>query len=368
LTKITDNVSEDFEDFFENSLCGYVTASAEGIIIRANARMAGWLACDMEALKGKRFSDVLTIGGKIYYETHLWPLLRMQGFFDEVALELSGTNNVKLQVLVNAFERRNGEGEPQLIRFTIFKASDRRVYEQNLKDAKAAAETNLSNALHLSVLREQFIAILGHDLRNPLGTIVAGIGALSRTVTNPAESKIIAVLGKSAARMTELISNIMDFARTRLGEGIVLDRQPVLLEPFLQHIVDEIKAIWPDRVIETSFALDKPVDCDPSRMTQLLSNLLANALTHGAANAVVSVSAHFTGGEFELAVCNSGNPIPAEHLEHLFEPFYRESSHRSQNGLGLGLYIASQISHAHNGQLTATSTTEQTCFTFRMAG
>ena len=82
-------LQEDFEDFFENSRCGFLTTNSRGEILRSNSRLAGWLGYAAENLKGVRFSELLTIGGKIYCETHLFPLLRMQGFFDEVALELA---------------------------------------------------------------------------------------------------------------------------------------------------------------------------------------------------------------------------------------------------------------------------------------
>ena len=88
MTTAENNLQEDFENFFESALCGFITADANGIIVRANKKFAGWIGYSTNELKGKRFSELLAVGGKIYYETHLWPLLRMQGFFDEVVLEL----------------------------------------------------------------------------------------------------------------------------------------------------------------------------------------------------------------------------------------------------------------------------------------
>ena len=210
-TKDTLHMQENFEDFFAHSLSGHVIADAEGKILRINQRLADWLGCDGSAAVGQRFSDLLTVGGKIYYETHLWPLLRMQGFFDEVALELGCANNVKLPVLVNAYERRDEKNSPQFIRLTVFKATDRRIYEQNLRDARSAAEINLTNAIQLSTLREQFIAVLGHDLRNPLGAIITGISLLGMEDLEPDQAKIVQVISRSAQRMNELINNVMDF-------------------------------------------------------------------------------------------------------------------------------------------------------------
>ena len=134
----------------------------------------------------------------------------------------------------------------------------------------------------------------------------------------------------------------------------------------LCHVVAELRTAWRERVIETEFRLAEPVDCDAPRLSQILSNLLANALTHGAPDGPVHVNAFLEGNVFELSVSNKGKPISSATLERLFQPFTREDVRSSQNGLGLGLYIASEIARAHKGELTVISTVEVTRFTFRM--
>lgn len=357
----------DLADIFEHALTGYAIADPQGRLIKINKTLAGWLGYKPEEIPDKRFSDLLSIGGRIYYETHLWPLLRMQGYFDEVAVELCCGKSSRMPVLINALERRDAAGQPLLIWFTVFKATDRHTYEQNLKEAKASLEISLANAQQVTTLREQFIAILGHDLRNPLGSILAGTSILSKSELPDNEQRIIDVVYRSSLRMAELINNIMDFARTRLGEGIVANRQPSFMEPVLMQVVEELKTIYPNRQIETSFNLKEPVLCDGPRVAQLLSNLVANAIMHGYPDTPVHVSASRSDSMFEMMVCNKGDQIPANMLEKLFEPFTRESHRPSQNGLGLGLYIASQIARAHKGEITATSSKEETCFLFRIS-
>jgi sigma-B regulation protein RsbU (phosphoserine phosphatase) len=361
------SLHEDFEDFFENSLSGLLITTAKGEVLRGNSRIASWLGRSTEDLKGVRFSELLTIGGQIYFETHLSPLLRIQGFFDEVALELACQGGERLPVLVNAYERRDHNGNPQFIRLTVYKATDRRLYEENLRYARTAAEDRLADEQATSVLREQFIAVLGHDLRNPLGVITTGTAMLlARSTPNTRDARLFSLMKDSSERMAELIDNIMDFARGRLGGGMILNRQLVYLEPVLCHVVAELRTARPERIIETEFRLVEPIDCDAPRLSQMLSNLLANALTHGAPDGAVHVNAFLEGNVFELSVSNSGKPISPEALERLFLPFTRENVRSSQNGLGLGLYIASEIARAHNGELTVVSTEEVTRFTFRM--
>jgi sigma-B regulation protein RsbU (phosphoserine phosphatase) len=362
------SVEDDFEDFFENSLCGFLTTNAKVEILRGNSRIANWLGYSTEDLKGIHFSELLTIGGKIYCETHLLPLLRMQGFFDEVALELACQSGERVPVLVNAYERRDQNGKPLFIRVTVYKATDRRLYEDNLRYARRVAETKLADEQATSVLREQFIAVLGHDLRNPLLAITGGAAMLlARSSLSERDASLVSLMKDSGARMAELIDNIMDFARGRLGGGMMLNREPVLLEPVLCHVVEELRTTWPERVIETDFRLTEPIDCDAPRLSQILSNLLANALTHGSPDGPILVNAFLGGDVFELSVTNSGKPISPQTLERLFQPFTREDVRSSQNGLGLGLYIASEISRAHKGELTVASTGEITRFTFRMS-
>lgn len=216
-------------------------------------------------------------------------------------------------------------------------------------------------------LREQFIAVLGHDLRNPLASISAGARILDRTAQTEKEHQVIAMMQTTVMRMAGLIDDVLDLARGRLGGGIGLNRdQGKPLEPVLVGVVDELRLASPGRVIHADFKIDRPVNCDRSRLGQLLSNLVGNALTHGASSKPVFVHGETRGESFELWVSNVGQPIPeAAAMEKLFEPFFR-GNHASRQGLGLGLYIASQIAKAHGGALTVSSTTDETRFTFTM--
>lgn len=359
-------LQEDFEDFFENSLCGYVTVNLKGNVIRCNTRLANWLYYNKEEIKDKRFSGLLAIGGRMYYETHLAPLLRLQGFFDEIELELIAKTGDRLPFLVNGYERRDAEGNPLFIRLTIFKAAERRTYEENLRYAKTEAETSLSAERQIATLREQFIAVLGHDLRNPLSGIEGGAAMLLDTATNDQTRAIGRMIKRSASRMAELVENIMDFARVRLGGGLHLDKQLIQIEPIVTHVVDELRSGYGSRKIETHYSISDAVACDSARISQLLSNLVANALTHGLPDGVIHVYAVTTEEDFEISVSNAGKPIDKESLGNLFEPFKRERISPSKQGLGLGLYISSEIARAHGGTLSVVSDANETRFTFRM--
>ena len=165
--------------------------------------------------------------------------------------------------------------------------------------------------------------------------------------------------------MAELINNIMDFARARMGSGIAVNRTPTDLEPILRHVVNEIAIVWPGRLIETDFNFTKFVDCDGPRIAQLVSNLVANALTHGTSDTPVIVRASNEMNLFELSVSNQGMPISELAIGKIFLPFSREEHRPSEQGLGLGLFIASEIARAHLGELLVRSDNKETCFTLR---
>ena len=162
-------------------------------------------------------------------------------------------------------------------------------------DANARLTTSeavLLREREVSDLREHFIAVLGHDLRNPLAAISAGAELLLTTPLNRRASRMVNVIQASVKRMSGLIDDVMDFARGRLGSGLVLTRDgSTSVKPILDQVIEELRSTRADRAIETEFALDEPVNCDPVRIAQLLSNLLGNALTHGAPDQPIRVGA-----------------------------------------------------------------------------
>jgi signal transduction histidine kinase len=233
-------------------------------------------------------------------------------------------------------------------------------------DRLASSEANLLDSRKTADLREQFIAVLGHDLRNPLTAIIAASEMLEKTPLTERGERFTRLIQASADRISGLINNMLDFARGRLGGGLSVDRKPDALEPVLAQVIAELRASWPDRAIDAEILLTEPINSDSGRIAQLLSNLLANALTYGKADSPISVRATTRKRAFELSVANAGEPIPLSAQEHLFQPFFRAASQPGEAGLGLGLYIASEIAKAHGGSLTVSSSSVETRFTFRM--
>jgi hypothetical protein len=235
--------------------------------------------------------------------------------------------------------------------------------EERLANAEAA----LLSAHEGAELRDQFIAVLGHDLRNPLASIDGGARLLLKTPLDDKAADLVGMMQNSVRRMAGLIDDVLDFARGRLGGGFDIERRhdPALGDT-LEQVVAELRVANAERLILADLGPDLCGECDSRRVAQLASNLLANALTHGAPGEPIRLTARNHAGAFELSVSNQGEPIPPEAMDRLFQPFSRASVRPNQQGLGLGLYIASEIARAHGGGLGVTSDATETRFTFTM--
>lgn len=231
----------------------------------------------------------------------------------------------------------------------------------------ALAEATLLEERKTAEMREQFIAVLGHDLRNPITAISNSAKLLQQMPLEQTGIRLANVINNSSHRIVGLIDNVLDFARGRMGSGMMLNKKLIEVPAnLLNQVVNEHRMVYPESVIETNFTFKDPVYCDPSRISQLFSNLLTNAIIYGQPNTPVQVEAGNEQGEFTLSVTNKGNPISADTLSRIFKPFSRGDMKSGKNGLGLGLFISSEIAAAHNGILEVNSTNEQTTFTLRI--
>jgi sigma-B regulation protein RsbU (phosphoserine phosphatase) len=359
--------SEVLSDLYDYAPCGYVTLMPDGRIGRANATVASWLDIPVQELVGTKFRERLTMPGRILFETHLLPALRMHGEVGEIAVDLLTGASEKLSVFVSANERRADDDALEFTRVIIFKATDRRTFERTLVQSRAEAFKGLADEKATGALREQFIAVLGHDLRNPLASVEAGLRMVSQEPLSSKQARLVNLMQASAQRMSKLIDDVLDLARGQLGNGLTLSIDCTTpLEPMLRQVVGELASTHPEVDIEASIEIERPIPCDPARIGQLVSNLLGNAVSHGAPGMPVIVEATTSSDWLTISVANAGDPIQPAAMAQLFKPFFRGNVRASANGLGLGLHIASMIAEAHGGTLTVSSTEAETRFTFTM--
>ena len=233
-----------------------------------------------------------------------------------------------------------------------------------------AKTIELANAAETGIVREQFIAVLGHDLRSPLSAIRMSADLLEARLPAGREQQLAIAIRQSSQRMNNLIEDVLDFSRGKLGGGIPVKRTLVdnLGDVFIA-VINEIMMSHPNVKIRQEVIISPGVFCDAGRMGQLLSNLLGNAVAHGAHDLPIEVIASMQENHVVLSVMNHGPEIPDVLLPLLFQPFKRSAGGGRGEGLGLGLYIASQIVTGHNGTLSVTSTPEDgTRFVARFPG
>ncbi len=223
------------------------------------------------------------------------------------------------------------------------------------KDLLASGQA-LEDAHEAGVLREQFVAVLAHDLRTPLSAVRLSAELLETRVDDPRNLKLIRAVRQSAVRMGVLIEDVLDFARGELAGGIPI--KPVVtdnLQEQFDAVLTELRVVHPCAVIQDTLSIPPGLNCDPDRLGQLLVNLVDNAITHGAKGEPVAVRIYTVNQSLVLSVHNRGVAIPEDVLPWLFHPFRRPEVGSRKEGLGLGLYIANQICQGHHGTLEVTS-------------
>ncbi|MEZ0267829.1 MAG: ATP-binding protein [Phycisphaerae bacterium] len=235
-------------------------------------------------------------------------------------------------------------------------------FNESIDQSLTTAVTSYTERVDHS--RETFLAILGHDLRNPLNAVSMSAELLATgDDVHPETLDAARRIASAADVMARMISDLLDYTRTRLGAGLPVERAPVDAAALARAVVDEFRAGHPDRAITLTTAGDPRGDWDALRLRQAISNLLANALQHGDDGAAVAVHLAGTGGGIGLSVHNGGRPIPASALPTLFDPLVRGTvadspAHRRPGSIGLGLYIVREVATAHGGTIDVTSTAD----------
>jgi signal transduction histidine kinase len=221
------------------------------------------------------------------------------------------------------------------------------------------ANKERARAEEASELRERLVAIVGHDLRQPLASIEIRLAVLRRESKNPEFLEDLTSLQASSRRMSRMIEQILDFTRSRLGGGLELVFAPMDLREALVPIVDELRMARPAATIQLQCPELRGA-WDRDRLEQVFSNLIGNALAHGDPNKPVTVTVGADALRVWVQVHNEGPPIPQELQSALFSPFRMgERSNSSPAGLGLGLYISNEVIARHGGEIEVRSTAMQ---------
>ena len=200
-------LEESAEDLYEHAPCGYLSTLPDGTIVRANQTFLEWSGASREALlAGRKFQTLLTVGSRIYYETHYAPLLRMQGAVNEIALDVIREDGRILPILANSRQKRDADGTPLFNRITLFDSTDRRRYERELLLARRKAEQVAKDKADL-------LAMLSHDIRNPLNALMGVAQLLQRSDMPEPQQRLVRLLKSSSEHMLELLNRVLDLSK-----------------------------------------------------------------------------------------------------------------------------------------------------------
>ncbi|HUR80420.1 MAG TPA: HAMP domain-containing sensor histidine kinase [Thermoanaerobaculia bacterium] len=338
------------DPLLDSAPCGFVSVADDGTIIDINTTLASLLGYTRAELRGWHLQKILPPGGRIFYQTHVFPMLRMHAIVEELYLPLSTRDGQSIPMLMNAIRR---ERDRAFVSDCVFvRMIQRNEYESQLLQARRLAE-------QASAAKEKFLSMVSHDLRTPLTAITGNVALVAAGVHGPVTEEQRDALQRvrnAATELLHMLEDILGFAQLESG------RVPV--RPKDVNVRDAVaRAEVLVRVLMEESGLIFEVDCDgamvhadPDRLQQVLLNLLSNAIKFTPGGGRVCVRCAIDGERALIRVEDNGIGIPADQLQRIFEPFVQLDTEKRERGVGLGLAISRELARAMGGELTAEST------------
>ena len=348
------------DDLLDTAPCGFLSFADDGRVVLVNATLLGLLGYERDELLGRHVESLLTVAGRIFYQTHLFPLLKLHDRVEEVYFSLRSKSGAETPVLANAARRERGG--VVVNDCVLMHMRQRNQYEDELLRAKRAAE-------EATRAKDEFLATVSHELRTPL-TAILGWARMLREgdFDEQMSARALDTIERNAQSQNQLIGDLLDFSRIISGK-IRLDVGRVELAPLVEAAIDVVSPAAEAKGIRLQTILDPkagPVSGDPERLQQVMWNLLSNAVKFTPKGGRVQVRLTRVNSSVEVAVSDTGQGISAEFLPYVFERF-RQADHtttRRQAGLGLGMAITKHIVELHGGTIRAESPGEGQGSTF----
>mgnify|MGYP006420676063 CR=1 FL=1 len=333
--------------------CGFLSFTDDGKVRTANQAVLDLLDRPRRDVEGVTIETLLTPGAKLFYHTHLVPLLHMQGRVEEVYLSLRTDDGNDVKCLLNA--KRTERDGTTLNDLVFLPFEEREQYEDEILQAKKAAE-------QANQAKDKFLSTVSHELRTPISTIKSLSQYLAMGVKGPVREEqkdYLERIQSAADYLDALINDILDFARLEAG-SIKTTLGPVPVENALKRAELLVEV----RIKEANLEYERPacppdlyVRADPDRLQQILLNLLTNATKFTPEGGTISVDVESTEDHIHLHVQDTGVGIAAEEQSHIFDPFVQspDTDDTNSKGVGLGLAISRDLSTAMNGTLSVDS-------------
>jgi PAS domain S-box-containing protein len=358
--------------FYEDAPCGLLLSDADGLLLRANATACRWLGFTAPELAGiVRIQDLMTAGARLFHHTHCQPMLHSRGSVGELQIDLRHRDGSRLPMLVNIVRRESG-GESR-DEWALFLASERQSYERELRSARAAAEEalearrdaerrlqDLNTALSAADRRkDEFLATLSHELRNPLAPMRSALEVLKLRRDGHVDARLLSVFDRQLHHLTHLVDDLMEVSRIT-QDKMQLRREPLDLSALVRAAVCDTAGLMEHA--RHRLDVDLPagplmIDADPTRINQVIVNLLTNAAKYTPDGGRIALVLDVEDGAARLTVRDNGIGLPAHALATVFDMFSQlePALVRSRGGLGIGLSLVKGIVELHGGTIAAAS-------------
>lgn len=353
--------------------CGLLTAGPDGTILRINTTMCDWLGMAPETLVGaKKLADLFTVGARMFFQTHCLPMLQVQGSVAEIQVDIPHQDGTRIPMLMNIVRQQTDGVCHDEVAFFITR--ERRSYERELVQARKVAEAALAarhdaetKLLELNAAlskadrrKDEFLATLAHELRNPLAPIRNVIELLKLQLPSTGQAtRPLAVLERQVGHLRHLVDDLLEISRITLGQ-VDLRRERTILADTMQAAYDDTVPLAQAAGHRLHLVLpdsDVILDADPTRLMQVILNLLNNAVKYTPPGGDIWVEARFAAGEALITVRDTGIGMPQDSLATIFDMFSQltPALERSQGGLGIGLALVRGLVELHGGTISAAS-------------
>ncbi|NDP28779.1 MAG: response regulator [Flavobacterium sp.] len=351
-------INETAEELYENAPCGYVSFLTDGTIYNINTTLLSWLNFTKEeVIYLKKFPDLFKIGGQIFFETHFFPLIRIQGFIQEINFDIVRKDRSSFPGLLNVNEIPAKGLNPLTYRATIFDITDRKKYEVALIAAKKKAEED-------SQAKAEFLSTISHEIRTPLHAIL-GIGnLLNKTHLNEDQKEYARILLLSSENLLGLVNNLLDLSKIE-AHKVKLEKRAFNINNMVKMLQQTFKVKAAEKNIDLLVELDENVpqklSGDPVKLTQILTNLIGNAIKFTKKGSVTVIIEHLETVKnkclLNFKVRDTGMGIPQDKLGAIFQEFSQASYdvNMEYGGTGLGLTISQKLLHLHQSEMKVQS-------------
>lgn len=349
------------DELLDKMPCGFLVFTDDGKIVEANATLLALLGYEREEIGGVHVEKIFSVAGRIFYQTHIFPLLKMRKKIEEIYLDLRSKTGENIPVLINAVRHeRGGETFNDCI---FVPMRQRNQYEDEILKAKKEAEA-------ATLAKDEFLSTVSHELRTPLNAILGWTRMLdAERSTGEILKKGLETISRNARIQTKLIEDILDFSRIISGK-LRIEVEPVKLTETVEAAIDVVTPGANAKNISLESALDS--DCivsgDADRLQQVMWNLLTNAVKFTPKDGRIRITMRRVNSNVEIRVEDNGQGIRADFLPFIFERFRQQDGSKSRTGgLGLGLAITYRLVELHGGTIRAESPGEGLGSTFTVS-